>query len=88
MKNPVSLETLSMESKIKGVIKKQLAVNIKLIKHESSCVNDLGADSLDMAELTMGFEDAFDINTPEEDAENIKTFGDALDYIKKRKQKK
>jgi acyl carrier protein len=76
-----------MESKIKEVIKKQLAVNINLIKHESSFVNDLGVDSLDMAELTMGFEDAFGINIPEEDTENIKTFGDALDYIKKHKQK-
>jgi acyl carrier protein len=51
---------------------------------ETSFVNDLGADSLDTVELVMEFEDEFDVNIPDEDAEKIQTVGDAIKYIKER----
>ncbi|MBK6940140.1 MAG: acyl carrier protein [Planctomycetes bacterium] len=54
------------------------------IQPSTSFINDLGADSLDTVELVMEFEDEFDINIPDEDAEKIQTVGDAIDYIKKR----
>ncbi len=50
-------------------------------------IKHLGADSLDTVELVMEFEDAFDMNIPDEDAEKIQTVGDAVNYIKERKQK-
>ncbi|KPJ60636.1 MAG: acyl carrier protein [Planctomycetes bacterium DG_23] len=54
------------------------------ITPESSFVNDLGADSLDTVELVMEFEDAFNIQVPDEDAEKIQTVGEAINYIKER----
>ncbi|MBO1225668.1 MAG: acyl carrier protein, partial [Candidatus Scalindua sediminis] len=62
-------------------------VDNKPVTLESSFINDLGADSLDIVELVMEFEDAFDMNIPDEDAEKIQTVGDAVNYIKERKQK-
>ncbi|MBL8842374.1 MAG: acyl carrier protein [Planctomycetes bacterium] len=50
----------------------------------TSFVNDLGADSLDTVELVMEFEDEFDVNIPDDDAEKIQTVGDAIKYIKER----
>jgi acyl carrier protein len=54
------------------------------IHDKTSFINDLGADSLDTVELVMEFEDEFDINIPDEDAEKIQTVGDAITYIKSR----
>jgi acyl carrier protein len=54
------------------------------IHEKTSFINDLGADSLDTVELVMEFEDEFDINIPDEDAEKIQTVGDAITYIKSR----
>ena len=51
----------------------------------SSFIDDLGADSLDIVELIMAFEDAFDVEIPDADAEKISTVGDAVDYIKNMK---
>lgn len=83
----MSTEKLSLEDKLKEIIIKQLAVNKKLVTLESSFENDLGADSLDTAELVMEFEDVFDMNIPDEDAEKIQTVGDAVNYIKEHTQK-
>ncbi len=73
----------SVEEKVKNIISKQMGVDIEKISPESSFVNDLGADSLDTVELVMEFEDAFELNIPDEDAEKIQTVGNAIDYINK-----
>ena len=72
-----------LEEKVKEIISKQLGVNQAEITPESSFVEDLGADSLDTVELVMAFEEAFDIEIPDEDAEKITTVKDAIEYIKK-----
>ena len=74
-----------MESidKIKKIIVDQLGVDENKITEDSSFVDDLGADSLDIVELIMAFEEEFDIEIPDEDAEKIKTVGDAVKYLSK-----
>lgn len=83
----MSTEGQTIEEKVKEIIIKQVGVNKEQVTHETSFVNDLGADSLDTVELVMEFEDAFDINIPDEDAEKIQTVGDAIKYIKEHTQK-
>jgi len=83
----MSTEKQSIEERLKEIIIKQLDANKKPVTLESSFTNDLGADSLDIVELVMEFEDAFDMSIPDEDAEKIQTVGDAVNYIKERKQK-
>ncbi len=73
-----------MEEKVKEIIAKQLGVNPSDITPESSFVEDLGADSLDTVELVMAFEEAFNIEIPDEDAEKIVKVKDAIEYIKKK----
>ena len=75
------MTTDSIEEKIKNIINKQMGVGMEKITNESSFVNDLGADSLDTVELVMEFEDAFELDIPDEDAEKIQTVGDAVKYI-------
>ncbi len=70
------------EEKVKGIISKQLGVNAAEITLESSFVEDLGADSLDTVELVMAFEETFNIEIPDEDAEKIAKVKDAIEYIK------
>ncbi|MCL4079564.1 acyl carrier protein [Coriobacteriia bacterium Es71-Z0120] len=67
--------------KVKDVIVDQLNVNEDEVTLEASFVDDLGADSLDIVELVMALEEQFGISIPDEEAENIKTVGDAVDYI-------
>ena len=69
--------------KIKKIIVDQLGVDESKISEDSSFVDDLGADSLDIVELIMAFEEEFDIEIPDEDAEKIKTVGDAVKYLSK-----
>jgi acyl carrier protein len=71
-----------MEEKVKKIIAEQLGVKEDQIVPEASFINDLGADSLDTVELVMALEEEFDIEIPDEDAEKIKTVGDAVNYIK------
>ncbi len=66
------------------MIAKQLDLDIKEVTAESSFLEDLGADSLDVVELIMQMEEEFGLQIPDEDAEKIKTVQDAIDYIKKK----
>ena len=70
--------------KVKNVLMEQLGVDESVITMDSSFVDDLGADSLDIVVLIMGLETEFDIEIPDEDAEKITTVGDAVNYIKER----
>ncbi len=69
--------------RVKKIIVDQLGVDTSKITEESSFVDDLGADSLDIVELIMAFEEEFDVEIPDEDAEKIKTVGDAIKYLNK-----
>ena len=69
--------------KIKEIISQQLGIDPDEITLESSFVDDLGADSIDMVELVMAMESEFDIEIAEKDAEGIQTVSDAVEYIKK-----
>ncbi len=83
----MSTEEQTIEERVKEIIIKQVGGNKEQVTNETSFVNDLGADSLDTVELVMEFEDAFDMNIPDEDAEKIQTVGDAIKYIKEHIQK-
>jgi acyl carrier protein len=72
-----------VEEKVKQIIVEQLGVDEAEVTSNASFVDDLGADSLDTVELVMAFEEAFDIEIPDEDAEKIRTVQDAVDYISK-----
>jgi len=67
--------------KVKKIIAEQLGIDEDDITPDASFTDDLGADSLDLVELVMAFEDGFDIEIPDEDAEKIKTVADAVNYI-------
>ncbi len=70
-----------MESKIKQIIAEKLGVSEDKITPQASFVDDLGADSLDQVELIMAFEDAFDVEIPDEDAEKMRSVKDATEYL-------
>jgi acyl carrier protein len=69
------------ETKIKQIIAEKLGVSEDKVIPQASFIDDLGADSLDQVELIMAFEDAFDIEIPDEDAEKLRTVKDAMDYL-------
>src|SRR5438067_10171364 len=73
----------AVDEKVKQIIVEQLQVDEAEVTPGASFQEDLGADSLDVVELVMQFEEAFDIQIPDEDAEKIKTVKDAVDYIEK-----
>ncbi|MCG6915076.1 acyl carrier protein [bacterium BMS3Abin03] len=73
---------MDVEAKVKEIIIDKLGVEESQITPEASFTNDLGADSLDIVELVMGFESSFQISIPDEDAEKIATVGDAINYLK------
>jgi acyl carrier protein len=73
----------SVEEKVKQIVVEQLGVEEGEVTSSASFVDDLGADSLDQVELVMAFEEAFDVEIPDEDAEKIRTVQDAIDYIGK-----
>ena len=72
---------LSTEEKIKSIIVEQLGVNESEVTSSAAFIDDLGADSLDIIEMVMAFEEAFGIEIPDEAAEKIQTVQDAVDYI-------
>lgn len=67
--------------RVKDIIAEKLDVDREKVKDEATLIGDLGADSLDIVELLMNLEDSFDMKIPDEDAEKIKTVGDAIAYI-------
>lgn len=71
--------------RVKKIIVEQLDVKMEEVTEDASFVDDLGADSLDVVELVMAFEEEFDVEIPDEDAEKITTVGDAIRYLKERK---
>ena len=78
----MALDEQAIEEKVVAIVSEQMGVSKEQVTPEASFVNDLGADSLDTVELVMEFEDAFDVNISDEDAEKIQTVGDAIRYIK------
>lgn len=73
---------MGYEDQVKQIIVDQLSVAAEDVVPEASFVDDLGADSLDLVEMIMAMEEAFNISIADEDAEKIKTVKDAYDYIK------
>ncbi len=72
---------MSVSDKVTSIIAEQLGVDEEEVTKESSFIDDLGADSLDIVELVMAFEEEFGIEIPDEDAEKIAKVQDAIDYI-------
>ena len=79
---------MSVEQKVKQIIVEQLGVDEGQVDGSASFVDDLGADSLDIVELVMAFEEAFELDIPDEDAEKIGTVKDAIEYIEAKSGKK
>ena len=75
-----------MKDKIKEIIALRLYVNISTVTEDAPLKEGLEMDSLDLVELTMHFEDEFDISIPDEDAEKWKTVGDIIKYLERRKE--
>ncbi len=69
------------EDKVKEIIAKELEVDVKNLTPEAKFIEDLGADSLDIVELVMALEEEFGLDIPDEDADKLKTVGDALKYL-------
>ena len=75
------MSVVSVADKVKGIIIEQLSVEADQVTNEASFTDDLGADSLDIVELVMAFEEEFDIEIPDEDAEKIGRVNEAVSYI-------
>ena len=73
-------------AKVKAIIINELGVDPDKVTNDASFVDDLGADSLDTVELVMAFEEEFAIDIPDEDAEQMRTVGEAIAYIEKREE--
>jgi len=71
------------EARVREIIINELGVEPEKVTDEASFVEDLGADSLDTVELVMAFEEEFGIDIPDEDAEQMRTVGDAIGYLRK-----
>ena len=72
---------MAVDERVKSIIVEQLGVDAEEVTSAASFTDDLGADSLDIVELVMAFEEEFGIEIPDEDAENISTVQDAINYI-------
>lgn len=75
---------MPVADKVKAIIVEQLGVEEDEVTMEASFVDNLGADSLDIVELVMALEEEFDLEIPDEDAEKIRTVGEAIKYIQER----
>ncbi|MDO5449315.1 MAG: acyl carrier protein [Akkermansia sp.] len=73
----------SIESQVKEIIAAQLSVDLEKVTSDAKFIEDLGADSLDTVELVMAFEDKFDVEVADEDAEKLKSVKDVVEYIEK-----
>ena len=79
---------MAVADEVKKIIVEQLSVDESQVDESASFVDDLGADSLDIVELVMAFEEAFDMDIPDEDAEKISIVKDAISYIEAHQAKK
>ena len=77
----------SIEEKVKDIIVEQLGVNAEQVTPRAFTIEDLGADSLDIVELVMAFEEEFGVAVPDEDAEKLQTVGDVIKYIEEKSSK-
>ncbi|MBT3225400.1 MAG: acyl carrier protein [Deltaproteobacteria bacterium] len=77
----MGIDRSEVEKKVTAIIVEQLGIEESEVKTESSFIDDLGADSLDTVELVMAFEEEFDLEIPDEEAEKITTVGSAIDHI-------
>lgn len=75
---------MNIEEKVTSIIVEQLGVEKDKVKPEASFTDDLGADSMDIVELVMAFEENFSIEIPDQEEGNIRTVQDAIDYIKEK----
>lgn len=73
----------SLEQKVRAVVADQLGVDLAEVRPDASILDDLGADSLDVVEMVMSLEEAFDIEVPDEDVEEMKTVADVERYVNK-----
>ena len=78
---------MDVEQKVKQIICEQLSVEESEVTRDASFVETLNADSLDIVELIMAFEEAFNIEIPDDEAEKIRSVGDAIDYVASSKKK-
>ena len=76
-----------IEARVKKIIAEQLGVEESQVTNEKAFVADLGADSLDTVELVMAFEEEFNVEVPDEDAEKLQTVGDVVKYIEEKTSK-
>ncbi len=77
---------MPVADRVKEIVVEQLGVSLEQVTETASFIDDLRADSLDTVELVMALEEEFDLEIPDEDAEKIKTVGDAIKYIENHKQ--
>ncbi|MCM8814905.1 MAG: acyl carrier protein [Candidatus Omnitrophica bacterium] len=82
------MERSEIEKKVKSIVMEKLQVEESAIVEDASFVDDLGADSLDTVELVMDFEEKFGVEIPDEDAEKIRTVGDAIRYLEQKTSNK
>jgi acyl carrier protein len=82
-----NINLMPVADDVKAIIVDQLGVDENQVEPSASFVDDLGADSLDIVELVMAFEEKFDLDIPDEDAEKIKTVQNAVDYIESKQKK-
>jgi len=85
--NQATASSQALFIKVQSIVTEQLGVDIEEVKREADFVNDLGADSLDVVELVMAFEEAFDVEIPDEEMEAIRTVQDAVNYLLAREVK-
>jgi acyl carrier protein len=81
-----AMTATNIETRVKSIIAEQLGVGADDIRQESSFIDDLGADSLDIVELIMAMEEEFDVEIPDEQAEGLRTVKDAIEYINSHKK--
>lgn len=79
------MDKSAVQSKVVDIIANQLGVEKDIVTPEANVIDDLGADSLDVVELVMALEEAFELEIPDDDAEKIRTVKDILDYLEKNK---
>ena len=75
---------MNLEERVAELVVEQLGISREEVVAEAAFIDDLGADSLDIVELVMALEEAFDVEIPDEDAEKIQTIQDAVSYLKER----